>query len=100
MSVYKSAKSAPYFWYDFQIDGRRFHGSTRCTSRREAEKVEAQERDRAKAVLKAAHRAAVSLELDHVAARYWAARDSTIPARIIRPAIWRGWSIILASLNC
>ena len=74
MSVYKSAKSAPYFWYDFQIDGRRFHGSTRCTSRREAEKVEAQERDRAKAVLKAAHRAAVSLELDHVAARYWAAR--------------------------
>ena len=24
MSVYKSKKSAPYWWYDFQISGQRF----------------------------------------------------------------------------
>ena len=40
MSVYKSKKSAPYFWFDFWIGGRRFHGSTRSTNRREAEKIE------------------------------------------------------------
>ena len=71
MSVYKSKKSAPYFWYDFQISGRRFHGSTRSTNRREAEAIEAQERERARALVKASRVAAVSLQLDHVAARYW-----------------------------
>src|SRR6476660_1508905 len=71
MSVYKSKKSAPYFWFDFQIGGRRFHGSTRSTNRREAGKVEAQERERARALVKAQKHAAVSLEIDHVADRYW-----------------------------
>ena len=71
MSVFKSKKSAPYFWFDFQVRGRRFHGSTRCTSRREAEKVEAQERERAQALVKAARHAAGSLQIDHVAERYW-----------------------------
>jgi len=71
MSVYKSKKSAPYFWYDFQLRGQRFHGSTRCTTRREAEKVEAQERERAKALIKAAQFTAGSLQIDHVADRYW-----------------------------
>lgn len=40
MSVYKSAKSAR-FQYDFQWKGRRYHGSTGCTSRRDAERFEA-----------------------------------------------------------
>src|SRR5471032_365130 len=71
MSVFKSKKSSPYYWYDFQISGRRFHGSTRSTNRREAEKIEAQERERAQALVKAARHAAVSLQIDHVADRYW-----------------------------
>ena len=71
MSVYKRKKSAPYFWFDFQIGGRRFHGSTRSTNRREAEKIEAQERERAAALVKAARHAAGSLQIDHVADRYW-----------------------------
>ena len=32
MSVFRTTKSAPYFWFDFVINRRRFHGSTRCTS--------------------------------------------------------------------
>jgi integrase len=71
MSVFKSKKSAPYYWYGFQIDGHRFHGSTRCTNRKEAERIEALERERAKAQVKAAKTSSVSLAIDHVAARYW-----------------------------
>lgn len=43
MSVYLHAKSR--FWhYDFQHKGRRYHSSTGCTSRRDAERVEAEKR--------------------------------------------------------
>lgn len=43
MPLYKSAKSR--IWqYDFQHKGRRYHGSTGCTSRRDAEAVEAERR--------------------------------------------------------
>jgi integrase len=71
MSVYKSKKSAPYYWYGFQISGRRFHGSTRRTNRKEAEKVEALERERAKVQVKAAKVSVVSLAIDYVARRFW-----------------------------
>src|SRR4051812_41762077 len=71
MSVFKSKKSEPYYWYGFQINGHRFHGSTRCTNRKEAEKIEAAERERAKVHVKAAKISAVSLAIDHVAARFW-----------------------------
>ncbi len=40
MSVYKPAKS-PRFQYDFVWQGQRYHGSTGCTSRRDAERFEA-----------------------------------------------------------
>lgn len=43
MTVYKS-KNSPYWQYDFQIRGRRYHGSTGCTSKRAAEAVERRER--------------------------------------------------------
>jgi integrase len=33
-------KGSPFFWYSFSIAGRRFRGSTGCTSKREAEQVE------------------------------------------------------------
>jgi integrase len=71
MSVYRSKKSSPYWWYDFKISGQRFYGSTRSTNRREAKKIEVQERERARALVKAARHAAVSLHIDHVAERYW-----------------------------
>ena len=46
MSVYKPAKSK--FWhFDFQFRGYRFHGSTGCTSKRDAERFEADERRKA-----------------------------------------------------
>jgi hypothetical protein len=72
MSIYKSPKS-PFWHYDFQIGGHRFHGSTKCRTRREAEKAEAIERERAGAQIKAQKRASVSLSIDDVADRFWLA---------------------------
>ncbi len=43
MSVYKPAKSSRW-QYDFQWKGTRYHGSTGCTSRRDAERYEADQR--------------------------------------------------------
>lgn len=70
MSVYKAEKS-PYYQYDFQMRSRRFHGSTECTSRKEAEKFEDVERDRVKALLQAMARSRASLLMDDVTARLW-----------------------------
>src|SRR5664280_422049 len=70
MSVYKSKKS-PFYQYDFQTGGHRFYGTTECTSRKEAERFEAVERERAKVQMKAAKLSAVSLQIDHVAGRFW-----------------------------
>jgi len=71
MSVYKDSRS-PFWQFDFQIRGHRFFGSTRQTSRREAEAVERAERERAKQHVAQAQAAATSLRLDDVAGRYWA----------------------------
>lgn len=66
MSVYKSKKSL-FYQYDFQIDGHRFYGSAECTARKDAEKFEVVERERAKAM----KHSAASLLIDDVAARLW-----------------------------
>ncbi len=70
MSVYRDKRS-PYYQFDFQIDGHRFHGSTKCTSRKDALKFESAEQDRAKALIKAARRSRASLAIDDVADRLW-----------------------------
>ena len=70
MSVY-SDKRSPYYQFDFQIEGHRFHGSTKCTSRKDALKFEAAEQERARAQIKAARRAKASLAIDDVADRLW-----------------------------
>jgi integrase len=70
VSVYKSKKS-PYYHYDFEIDHHRFHGSTKCTTRKDAEKFEDVERDRAKVLIKAMKHSTASLLIDDVAARLW-----------------------------
>ncbi|HEY7298556.1 MAG TPA: site-specific integrase [Xanthobacteraceae bacterium] len=71
MSIYRH-KGSPYYHFDFQFRGRRFHGSTGKTNRREALAVEHAERERAKQALAVAKAAAsISLKLDDVAGRYW-----------------------------
>lgn len=70
MSVYKTEKS-PYYQFDFELDRRRFFGSTKCTARKEAEKFEAVERERAKDLLKAAKRSRTSLLIGDVVVRLW-----------------------------
>jgi integrase len=69
MSVYRH-KDSPFYHFDFQFKGTRFHGSTGCTSKREAEAYERVERDRAKQQVKSAA-SPVSTKLDDVAGRYW-----------------------------
>ena len=70
MSVSKDPRS-PYWRFDFQYRGHRFFGSTKATTRREAEAVERAERERAKASVAQATAARTSLRLDDVAGRYW-----------------------------
>lgn len=70
MSVYRDKRS-PYYQFDFQHEGHRFHGSTKCTSRRDAEKFEAAELEQAKTLVKATRRSKASLTIDDVADRLW-----------------------------
>jgi integrase len=70
VSLYRKPRS-PFWHFDFQWRGRRFHGSTKVTTRREAKKVEAIERERAKAFVAQTEAARTSLRLDDVAGRYW-----------------------------
>jgi integrase len=46
MSVFKQ-KGSPYYHYDFQLRGRRYHGSTGCRGKRDAEEYERRERKQA-----------------------------------------------------
>jgi integrase len=70
MSVYRKSRS-PYWHFDFYCRGHRFLGSTKCTTRREAEAVERAEREKAKRRVADLAAAKTSLRLDDVADRYW-----------------------------
>jgi integrase len=70
VSVYKSANS-PFWQYDFQFGGHRFFGSTKTRTKRDAEKVEAAEREKAKEYVAQMKAAATSLRLDDMFGRYW-----------------------------
>lgn len=70
MSVYKPSKS-PFYHFDFQLGGRRFCGSTESTSRKEAEKFESAEREKAKRLIKATKRSRTSLLIGDVVVRLW-----------------------------
>ena len=70
MSVYKP-KGSPFYQFDFQMRGRRFYGSTKCRSKREAEAVERGQREIARELLKVATGGAAALTLDVAAGRYW-----------------------------
>jgi hypothetical protein len=70
VSVFK-VKNSPYYQFDFVLRGHRFYGSTQCTVRKEGEKFESIEREKAKALVKAMKHSAVSLLIDDVADRLW-----------------------------
>lgn len=70
MSVYRK-KDSPFYHFDFWWKGTRFHGSTKCTNRREAEAVERAERELAKQEALTSRASSTSLKLDDVAGRYW-----------------------------
>lgn len=71
MSVYRK-HGKPEYAYDFQLQGRRFSGSTGCASKREAAQVEKIKREEAKAEL-AVERAFSdpNMTLEIAASRYW-----------------------------
>jgi integrase len=70
LSVFKDSRS-PYWRFDFQVERRRFFGSTKTANRRQAEAVEKAEREKAKALVALERAASTSLKLDDVAGRYW-----------------------------
>lgn len=67
MSVFKRTGQSEYS-YDFRYRRKRFSGPTRCTSKREAEKVEQAEKDRLKALQ---FDASKPLAFKAAAAQYW-----------------------------
>ena len=94
-------KGSPFYQYDFQWRSHRFHGSTKQTSKREAEKAERVERERAKKHIAQANTAKASLRLDDVAGRYW----NEVGQRIMRGQTIRGdrlasLSTFLARTSC
>jgi integrase len=70
VSIRRDPRS-PFWQYNFQIKRHRFFGSTKKTTRREAETIERAERERAKLLIAQAEHARTSLRLDDVAGRYW-----------------------------
>ena len=70
MSVYKP-KDRPFFLYDFQIKGSRFHGSTGAATRGEARRVEELERRKARREIAGQPRQAPTITLDRAAGLYW-----------------------------
>lgn len=69
MSIYRQHGSDVYS-YDFQHRGVRFSGTTGCTSRREAERVEAAKREEARETVKVAS-GQTPLTINQATARFW-----------------------------
>lgn len=71
MSVYKRPDSQTYS-YDFQLKGRRFSGTLQTGNKREAERLEEKEREKAKAILAAEGEfRSDDLTWEVAASRYW-----------------------------
>jgi len=69
MTVYKP-KSSPYYHYDFQFKGQRYHGSTGCETKRNAENYERDRRNDAALGIKGKP----SLTVDEACGLYWELR--------------------------
>ena len=71
MSIYKSPNS-PFYLYDFQVRGHRFHGSTKARNEKDAKVVEKQLKLKAKADVELEEKSGNGpLTLDLAAGRYW-----------------------------
>lgn len=64
MSVYKP-KGKPFYLYDFKFRGHRFHGTTGCSNRRDAEAAEEREKARARQVATIKDRVTVKHAIAH-----------------------------------
>src|SRR5262245_32372904 len=73
VKIRSSKKGGDVYHYRFEIDGRKFSGSTGKTSRREAEKVEAEKRREAEREISAdkALENSGSYTIAEACARYW-----------------------------
>jgi integrase len=71
MSLYRDARSK--FWrFDFQIQGYRFSGSTKCQSKRDAEKIEAAEKAKAGILVDRLIRTAAGpMTIEAACTRWW-----------------------------
>jgi integrase len=95
VSIRRDPRS-PFWQYNFQIRNHRFFGSTKKTTRREAEKVEAAERERAKQHVAQIESAKTSLRLDDVAGRYWTEHAQHLAGA---PNTWTLLGIVLEFLG-
>lgn len=89
MSTYKP-KGSSIFYYDFVMGGRRFYGSTKCKTKRDADRFEAQER--ARIALDTGERKKPPITLDEAAGLYedrlrannrWSATQEYLIASIV-----------------
>lgn len=100
MSLYKPAKSR--FWhYDFQFKGRRYHASTGCPSKRDAERVEAEARRRAAI----GDEAKPTITVDLATGLWWEARgqylrsEATVIYQLANLAEGLGRNVILSDVT-
>jgi hypothetical protein len=76
MAVYR-ARHSRFYHYDFELNGRRFHGTTKATNRRAAEEVERTRKSQARREIEATCGAEAELKgdapltLDIAAGRWW-----------------------------
>jgi integrase len=87
-------KTSPFFWYEFEIDNRRFSRSTRTATRNEAERIEREARSRAIAEL-ALERAGgpkpdAPLTINLAAQKYWEQHGSHLvrPDQVEKALAW------------
>lgn len=85
MGIYRH-RNSPYWHYEFQLRGVRYHGSTHCTDKRSAEEFE--RRQRRKAALPAQNRPPITLD---EAAGLYTEHAETLPS-------WKTIEYMLAAL--
>ncbi|MCD2185213.1 tyrosine-type recombinase/integrase [Rhizobium sp. GN54] len=96
MSVYKSPKS-PFYQYDFQIQRRRFFGSTEASNKKDAEAVERQLKAKARADIELEKKNGTGpLTLDVAAGGYWQAKGE---AQANSAGVWRTLNRFIATFG-
>lgn len=100
MSVYKPAKSK--FWhFDFQFDRHRYHGSTGCSSKRDAERFE--ERKRREVAI--GEKVKPHISIDDACGAWWLAKgqflrsEATVSYQLANLAQGLGKSMLLADMT-